>query len=145
MKMELGSLIRQVSHEREIDPARLVAALEDAISQAARKHYRERGVRTLIDPETGEMTCLRVRKVVATPEEVTDPTAEVLLEEALSLDPKAELGGEIVLGELDTAQLGRIAAQAARQMLFQRVREAERDNIYTDYIGKVGELVNGIV
>ncbi len=145
MKMELGTLIRQVSHEREIEPERLVTALEDAISQAARKHYHERGVRTQIDPESGEMTCYRVRKVVATPEEVTDPTAEVLLEEALKLDPKAEVGSEIVLGELDTAQLGRIAAQAARQMLFQRVREAERDNIYNEYIGKLGDLVNGIV
>jgi N utilization substance protein A len=143
--MELATLIRQVSHEREIEPERLVTALEDAISQAARKHYHERGVRTQIDPESGEMTCYRIRKVVATPEEVTDPTAEILLEEALKLDPKAELGGEIVLGELDTAQLGRIAAQAARQMLFQRVREAERDNIYNEYIGKVGDLVNGIV
>jgi N utilization substance protein A len=145
MTMELGNLIRQVSHEREIEPERLVTALEDAISQAARKHYHERGVRTQIDPESGEMICYRVRKVVATPEEITDPTAEILLEEALTLDPKAEVGGEIVLGELDTAQLGRIAAQAARQMLFQRVREAERDNIYNEYIGKVGELVNGIV
>ncbi|HVN31461.1 MAG TPA: transcription termination factor NusA [Thermoanaerobaculaceae bacterium] len=145
MKMELGTLIRQVSHEREIEPERLVTALEDAISQAARKHYHERGVRTQIDPESGEMTCYRIRKVVATPEEVTDPTAEVLLEEALKLDPKAEVGAEIVLGELDTAQLGRIAAQAARQMLFQRVREAERDNIYNEYIGKLGDLVNGIV
>jgi N utilization substance protein A len=145
MKMELGTLIRQVSHEREIDPARLLAALEDAISQAARKHYRERGVRTVIDAEQGEMRCLRIRKVVATPEEVTDPTAEVLLDEALRLDPAAEIGAEIVLGELDAAQFGRIAAQAARQMLFQRVREAERDNIYNEYIGKVGELVNGIV
>ena len=145
MRMELATLIRQVSHEREIEPERLVTALEDAISQAARKHYHERGVRTQIDPESGEMTCYRIRKVVATPEEVTDPTGEILLEEALKLDPKAELGGEIVLGELDTAQLGRIAAQAARQMLFQRVREAERDNIYNEYIGKVGDLVNGIV
>ena len=145
MRMELATLIRQVSHEREIEPERLVTALEDAISQAARKHYHERGVRTQIDPESGEMTCYRIRTVVATPEEVTDPTAEILLEEALKLDPKAELGGEIVLGELDTAQLGRIAAQAARQMLFQRVREAERDNIYNEYIGKVGDLVNGIV
>jgi N utilization substance protein A len=145
MKMELGTLIRQVSHEREIEPERLVTALEDAISQAARKHYHERGVRTQIDPESGEMTCYRVRKVVATPEEVTDPTGEILLEEALKLDPKAEVGSEIVLGELDTAQLGRIAAQAARQMLFQRVREAERDNIYNEYIGKLGDLVNGIV
>jgi N utilization substance protein A len=143
--MELGNLIRQVSHEREIEPERLVTALEDAISQAARKHYHERGVRTHIDPGSGEMTCFRVRKVVATPEEVTDPTAEILLEDARELDPNAEVGGEIVLGELDTAHLGRIAAQAARQMLFQRVREAERDNIYNDYIGKLGELVNGIV
>ena len=145
MKMELGNLIRQVSHEREIEPERLVAALEDAISQAARKHYRERGVRTHIDLETGEMSSFRVRTVVATPEEVTDPTAEVLLEEAREIDPNVEVGGEIVLGELDTASLGRIAAQAARQMLFQRVREAERDNIYNEYIGKQGELVNGIV
>jgi N utilization substance protein A len=145
MKMELGTLIRQVSHEREIEPERMVTALEDAISQAARKHYHERGVRTQIDAESGEMTCYRVRKVVATLEEVTDPTAEILLEEALKLDPKAEIGSEIVLGELDTAHLGRIAAQAARQMLFQRVREAERDNIYKDYIGKLGDLVNGIV
>lgn len=145
MKMELGTLIRQVSHEREIEPERMVTALEDAISQAARKHYHERGVRTQIDAESGEMTCYRVRKVVATLEEVADPTAEILLEEALKLDPKAEIGSEIVLGELDTAHLGRIAAQAARQMLFQRVREAERDNIYKDYIGKLGDLVNGIV
>ena len=145
MKMELGTLIRQVSHEREIEPERLVAALEDAISQAARKHYRERGVRTKIDLENGEMTSFRVRTVVATPEEVTDPTGEMTIEDAREIDPAIEVGGELVLGELDTASLGRIAAQAARQMLFQRVREAERDNIYGEYIGKVGELVNGIV
>src|SRR3972149_7517075 len=105
MKMELGTLIRQVSHEREIEPERLVSALEDAISQAARKHYHERGVRTQIDPESGEMICYRVRKVVATPEEVTDPTAEILLEEALKLDPKAEVGGESVLGGFRTVPL----------------------------------------
>lgn len=145
MKMELGNLIRQVSQEREIDPARLVAALEDAISQAARKHYRERGVRTKIDLDNGELTCLRVRTVVATPEEVLDPTAELTLDEAQKLVPGAEVGQELVLGELDTTPMGRIAAQAARQMLFQRVREAERDNIYNDYIPKVGELINGIV
>ena len=145
MKMELGNLISQVSHEREIEPERLLSALEEAISQAARKHYRERGVRTHIDLESGELTCFRVRTVVETEEEVLDETNEVTLEDARKLDPDAEIGGEIVLGELDTAQLGRIAAQAARQMLFQRVREAERDNIYNDYIGKVDELINGIV
>ncbi len=145
MKMELGNLISQVSHEREIEPERLLSALEEAISQAARKHYRERGVRTHIDLESGELTCFRVRTVVETEEEVLDETNEVTLEDARKHDPSVEVGGEIVLGELDTAQLGRIAAQAARQMLFQRVREAERDNIYNDYIGKVDELINGIV
>lgn len=145
MKMELGNLIRQVSQEREIDPARLVAALEDAISQAARKHYRERGVQTHIDLDRGELTCLSVRHVVATPEEVTDPTAELVIEDAQKLKPEAQVGDDIVLGELDPMPMGRIAAQAARQMLFQRVREAERDNIYGEYIGKLGELVNGIV
>ena len=64
MKMELGNLIQQVSHEREIEPERLLAALEDAISQAARKHYHERGVKTVIDIEDGELTCYRVRTVV---------------------------------------------------------------------------------
>jgi N utilization substance protein A len=145
MKMELRNLITQVSHEREIEPERLVTALEDAISQAARKHYHERGVQTRIDLENGELTCWRIRTVVATPEEVTDPTLEMTLEEARTIDPTIGPGGQLVLGELDTAQLGRIAAQAARQMLFQRVREAERDNIYNEYIVKLGELVNGIV
>ncbi len=145
MRMDLVNLIRQVSHEREIEPERLVAALEEAITQAARKQYRERGVRTVIDVEKGELTCLRVRKVVATPEEIEDATAQIDLQNARALDPQVEVGGEIVLGALDTANLGRIAAQAARQMLFQRVREAERDNIYGEYIGKLGELVNGIV
>ena len=145
MKMELGTLVRQVAHEREIEPERLLAALEDAISQAARKHYHERGVKTVIDLDHGELSCFRVRTVVATPEEVLDPTAEMTLDEARKLDPAVDVAGEIVLGELDTAQLGRIAAQAARQMLFQRVREAERDNIYNEYIDKLGELINGIV
>jgi len=145
MKMELGSLIQQVAHEREIEPDRLLAALEDAISQAARKHYHERGVKTVINTEDGELTCYRVRTVVESEEEILDDTAEMTLEEARKHDPEIQVGDELNLGELDTAQLGRIAAQAARQMLFQRVREAERDNIYNEYIDKVGELLNGIV
>jgi len=145
MKLELATLIRQVSHEREIEPERLLTALEDAISQAARKHFRERGVRTVIDLENGELTCFRIRRVVETAEEVEDPTEAVTVEDAQSLQPGAVAGDEIVLGELDTAQLGRIAAQAARQILFQRVREAERDNIHEEYSAKQGELINGIV
>ncbi|KDA54540.1 hypothetical protein EG19_10260 [Thermoanaerobaculum aquaticum] len=142
---QLKGLIHQAAAEREITPERMVQALEDAIAQAARKHFKEKGVQAKVDLETGEISCLRVRQVVATPEEVKNPTEAITLEEAQKLDPNVKVGDTLVLGELDAEQLGRIAAQAARQMLFQRVREAERDNIHREYSQKIGEMVNGIV
>ncbi|MFN3412892.1 MAG: transcription termination factor NusA [Thermoanaerobaculum sp.] len=142
---QLKGLIYQAAEEREITPERMVQALEDAIAQAARKHFKEKGVQAKVDLETGEISCIRVRQVVATPEEVKNPTEAITLEEAQKLDPNAKVGDTLVLGELDAEQLGRIAAQAARQMLFQRVREAERDNIHREYSQKIGEMVNGIV
>jgi N utilization substance protein A len=143
--LQLKGLIQQVAAEKEIAPERLVQALEDAIAQAARKHFKERGVQAKVNVDTGEISCLRIRKVVATPEEVLNPTEFITLEEARQIDPAAEVGSTVVLGELDAEQLGRIAAQAARQMLFQKVREAERDLIHKEYSQKIGELVNGIV
>lgn len=143
--LQLKGLIHQVAAEREIAPERLVEALEDAIAQAARKHFKERGVRAKVDLETGEISCLRIRKVVAALGEGQSPTEFITLEEAKAIDPNAEVGGVVVLGELDADHLGRIAAQAARQMLFQRVREAEREVIHKEYSQKIGEMVNGIV
>lgn len=143
--LQLKGLIHQVAAEREIAPERLVQALEDAIAKAAQKHFKEKGVQAKVNLDTGEISCLRVRKVVATAEEVANPTEAITLEEAKKLDPSAEVGGVVVLGELDAEQLGRIAAQAARQVLFQRVREAERDLIHKEYSQKIGEMVNGIV
>ncbi|MGC8917264.1 MAG: transcription termination factor NusA [Thermoanaerobaculum sp.] len=143
---QLKGLIQQVAAEREIAPERMVQALEDAIAQAAKKHFKEKGVKAKVDPDTGEIRCFRIRRVVGTPEELSEKNPEnILLEDAKKLDPNAQVGDVLVLGELDAEQLGRIAAQAARQMLFQRVREAERDNIHREYSQKIGEMVNGIV
>jgi N utilization substance protein A len=142
MKLDINTLVRQVAVERDIEPQKLVDAIAEAISSAARKHYKERGVTTEIDPESGEVSCWKVRAVV---EEVEDPETEMTLEEALEIDPAAEIGGEVQLESLDTSQLGRIAAQSARQVLFQRVREAERAVVYRNYADRVGDMINGIV
>ncbi len=142
MRLDINTLIRQVAAERDIEPEKLLAAVAEAISSAARKHYKERSVLTEIDPVSGEVACWKTRTVV---EEVEDPEVEMTLEEARTIDPEAEVGGQVRLEPLDTSQLGRIAAQAARQVLFQRVREAERAVVYRNYSERVGEMLNGIV
>ena len=78
-------------------------------------------------------------------EEIEDPETEMTLEEAREVDPNAEIGAPVKLDELDTSQLGRIAAQSARQVLFQRVREAERAVVYRNYADRIDEMINGIV
>jgi len=142
MKLDINTLVRQVASERDIEPEKLIDAIAEAISSAARKHYKERNVHTEIDPLSGEVVCWIVRDVV---EEVEDPDVELLLDEARQIDPQAEIGGIVKLEELDTSQLGRIAAQSARQVLFQRVREAERAVVYRNYVDRVYEMINGIV
>jgi len=142
MKLEINTLVRQVATERDIEPEKLVEAIAEAISSAARKHFKERNVLTEIEPESGEVQCWIVRDVV---EEVEDPETEMTLEQALAVDAAAEIGKPVKLGSLDTSQLGRIAAQSARQVLFQRVREAERAVVYRNYIGRIHEMINGIV
>ena len=133
MKLDINMLVRQMAAERDIEAETLVDAVAEAISSAARKHYKERNVHTDIDVETGEVESWIARDVV---EEV---------EEAQAIDPSAEVGGIVKLDALDTSVLGRIAAQSARQVLFQRVREAERAVIYKNYSGRVGDMINGIV
>jgi len=142
MKLEINTLVRQVAAERDIEPEKLVDAIAEAISSAARKHFKERNVLTEIEPESGEVQCWIVRDVV---EEVEDPETEMTLEQARQIDSAAEIGTPVKLDSLDTSQLGRIAAQSARQVLFQRVREAERAVVYRNYSGRVHEMINGIV
>ncbi len=142
MKLDINTLVGQLAAERDIDPAKLIDAIAEAISSAARKQYKDRGVHTEIDPETGEVESWRIRMVV---DEVEDPEVELTLEEGRELDPNIEVGGIIKLETLDNSSLGRIAAQSARQVLFQRVREAERAVVHRNYSERVGEMINGIV
>ncbi len=138
----LYQTIEQISREKHIEPEIIVAAIEDAMVVAARKHYKtEEDLRSKFNPETGQVDVYAVRMVV---EEVTDPKRELTLAEAHKLDPTAEVGGEVQIAK-PTDVLGRIAAQTAKQVIMQKVREAERDTIFNEYNGRVGELVNGIV
>jgi transcription termination/antitermination protein NusA len=163
------SVIRQVSREKDIDAEKMFGALEEAMSSAARKFYRDRAMVTLIDRQTGEMTVYSPRTVVEELDtESEEPPPQMLLDEAQELVKKQGTRGDVrvlrpgaegapatevddvALGDevrvyRETMGLGRIAAQTAKQVLYQKVREAERDNIYNEYFPKVGELMSGTV
>ncbi len=141
-ELNLNEILRQVAREKDIDLDRWITALEDAMASAAKKQHRiKEPVRSRLDRETGKFEAFIVKKVV---EEVEDPLAEWTVEEARDHKPDAQVGDEIHL-PIPTDGLGRIAAQSAKQVLYQRVREAERENIYNEYIDRVGEVVNGTV
>jgi N utilization substance protein A len=138
----LAQTIDQLSREKGIDPAVIVSALEDAMVVAARKYYRtEEPMRSEFDPKTGNINVFGIRTIVA---EVADPEAEISLEEAGAIDPSSEVGGEILIPK-PTDVLGRIAAQTAKQVILQKVREAERDIVYAEYHERVGELLQCVV
>ncbi len=142
MASMLYQTIEQISREKHIEPEVIVAALEDAMAVAARKYYKtEENLRGKFDPQSGEIHVFAVRSVV---EEVADPKLEMTLDEARKFDPKVEVGGEVLFAK-PTEVLGRIAAQTAKQVIMQKVREAERDTIYNEYNGRVGELLNCMV
>jgi transcription termination/antitermination protein NusA len=134
--------IEMLSREKHIEPEIVVSAIEDAMVVAARKYYKtEEDLRGKFNPETGQVDVFSVVKVV---EEVADPTREVSLTDARRKNPGAEVGTEILTAK-PTDVLGRIAAQTAKQVILQKVREAERDTIFNEYHNRVGELVTVIV
>jgi N utilization substance protein A len=142
IEINLAEMLRQVAREKDIEYERMLAALEDSMASAAKKQHRiKEPVRAKFDAETGRFEAWSVRKVV---EEVEDPTAEWTVEEAREVKPDASVGDEI-LSPVSTEGLGRIAAQSAKQVLYQRVRETEREKVYNEYIDRVGEIVNGTV
>ncbi|HEV8385670.1 MAG TPA: transcription termination factor NusA [Candidatus Acidoferrales bacterium] len=142
MSSPLSQTIEQISREKHIEPEIIVAAIEDAMVVAARKYYKtEEDLRSKFNPDTGHVDVYAVRQVV---EEVTDPTREITLGEARKQDPTVEVGGEVLYSK-PTDVLGRIAAQTAKQVIMQKVREAERDTIFNEYNGRVGEMLNCIV
>ncbi len=140
--VNLHDVLTQVAREKEIDLDRWIKALEDAMASAAKKQHRiKEPVRAHLDSATGRFEAWIVKKVVET---VEDPFAEWTLEEARQHDPAVAVGGEVLL-PISTEGLGRIAAQSAKQVLYQRIREAEREKIYNEYIGRLGEILNGTV
>src|SRR6184192_1967251 len=146
MASELYNTIDALSREKGIDPQIVVSAVEDAIVVATRKYYKsQENLRAELDKETGKIRAFAVKTVVENPEQVEDPQLQVTLEDARKVNPDVELGGELQIPKVTEGILGRIAAQLAKQVIFQKVREAERDTVYNEYIGRVGEIVNATV
>jgi N utilization substance protein A len=146
MASELYNTIDALSREKGIDPQIVVSAVEDAIVVATRKYYKtQENLRAELDKDTGKIRAYAVKTIVETPELVEDPVLQVSLEDARKLDPSLEVGGEVQYPKVTEGILGRIAAQLAKQVIFQKVREAERDTVYNEYIGRVNEIVNASV
>src|ERR1700684_2546263 len=134
--------IEMLSREKHIEPEVVVSAIEDAMVVAARKHYKtEEDLRAKFNQETGQVEVFSVMTVV---EEVVDPKKEVSLTDAKKKNPSAEVGTEIVATK-PTDAFGRITAQTFKQVILQKVREAERDTIFNEYHNRVGELVTVVV
>src|SRR3984893_9508200 len=146
MASELYNTIDALSREKGIDPQIVVSAVEDAIVMATRKYYKsQENLRAELDKETGKIRAFAVKTVVESPEQVEDPNLQITLEDARKSDPGLEVGGELQIPKPTEGILGRIAAQLAKQVIFQKVREAERDAVYNEYISRVGEIVNATV
>ena len=146
MASELYNTIDALSREKGIDPQIVVSAVEDAIVMATRKYYKsQENLRAKLDKDTGKISAFAVKTVVETPEQVEDPNLQITVEDARKVDPSLEVGGELQIPKVTEGILGRIAAQLAKQVIFQKVREAERDTVYNEYIGRVGEIVNATV
>jgi len=143
--MSLGTIYQSIeilSKEKGIDPKIILDAVKDAMLVAARKHFRTtEDLVADFDEQTGAIQIFGVRRVVP---EVTDADKEISLEGARAVKADAELDEEIRFAK-PTDALGRISAQTAKQVILQKVREAERENIYSEYSGRVGELVTCIV
>ncbi|MBI2370744.1 MAG: transcription termination/antitermination protein NusA [Deltaproteobacteria bacterium] len=142
MGVELNRVIEQVGKDKGIDKKILIEALETALLTAAKKKYGpNKEIEARYNPEIGEVELFQFKTVV---EEVKDPASEITAEEAQKLDPEAQIGDSLGL-KLDASEFGRIAAQTAKQVIIQRVRDAERENIFSEFKGRAGELVHGIV
>src|ERR1700743_3498308 len=145
MASALYQSIELLSREKGIDPGIVVGAGEDAIALATRKYYKtQENMRAELDKESGEIRAYVYKTVVETPELIEDPVNQIALEDARQLAPEVEIGGEIRYYK-PTDVLGRIAAQMAKQVIFQKVREAERDTVFNEYNHRVGEVLNATV
>ncbi len=141
-RLELLQIADAVAREKLIDPDLVIEAMEESLGKAARSRYgAEYDIRAHIDRKTGELTMTRNRTVV---EEVENTFTELTLEDAKEIDPDAEIGS-VLVDPLPPMDFGRIAAQSAKQVIMQKVREAERERQYEEFKDRVGEIINGSV
>ena len=146
MASELYNTIDAISKEKGIDPQIVVTAVEDAIVAATRKYYKsQENLRALLDKDTGKIQAFAVKAVVENRDQVEDPNLQIAVEDARKMNPGVEVGGELHIPKATEGILGRIAAQLAKQVIFQKVREAERDTVYNEFISRVNEVVNATV
>ncbi len=141
-RLELLQIADAVAREKVIDRQIVLAAMEDAIAKAARSRYgTETDVHARIDPRTGELNISRHLLIV---EQIDNPATEILLEDARRKNPAAQ-PGDTIADTLPPFDFGRIAAQSAKQVIVQKVREAERDRQFDEFKDRIGTIVNGLV
>jgi N utilization substance protein A len=142
MNRELISVIDELGRQKGIEKSRVLGAIEAALQMAAKKRFGQaENIQVEIDSKTGEISVVSKKTIV---DAVTNPKTEVSLQEARQFDSEAEIGDEI--GSLiEVSDLGRIAAQTAKQVIFQKVREAEWEAVQKEYSTRQGDLVNGII
>ncbi|MEQ8299617.1 MAG: transcription termination factor NusA [Hyphomonas sp.] len=143
-RLEILQIAKAVAEEKSIDQSIVVEAMQEAIEKAAKAKYgQEHDIRAKIDSATGEQTLWRIQTVVADAD-LEDDSKELRLSEAKRIDPELEIGSELK-EELPPFDFGRVAAQTAKQVIMQKVRDAERERQYEEYKDRVGEIINGIV
>ena len=141
-RLELLQIADAVAREKSIDREVVITAMEDAIQKAAKSRYgSENEIKAEVDPKTGEISLARLLEVV---EDVTLEATQIALAEARRKNPAAQVG-DFIAEPLPPLDFGRVAAQNAKQVIVQKVREAERERQYDEYKDRVGEIVNGIV
>ena len=139
---DIKRVVDQVSRDKGIDRDVLIKALEEALKSAARKKLGAvTDIETIYDENTGEIEVFQFKEVVET---VTDPSLQISIKEGRQLDPECEIGDSLGV-KMDTSSFGRIAAQSAKQVIIQKINDAERNMVYKNFIDKEGEIINGIV
>jgi N utilization substance protein A len=139
---EIKRVIEQVSRDKGIDRHVLIKALEEALKSAARKKYGPKvDIEVQYSEESGELEVFQFKEVT---EAVEEPMLQISLDEGRRLDPECEVGDSLGT-KMDTNTFGRIAAQSAKQVIIQKLKDAEKDAVYTSYIDRKGEIINGIV
>jgi len=139
---DIKRVVEQVSRDKGIDRLVLIKALEEALKSAARKKFGNKiDIEVHYDEETGEIEVFQFKEVV---EELTEPDLQISYKEGLALDPECEVGDSHGT-KMDTTTFGRIAAQSAKQVIIQKMKDAERDAVYSNFIDRKGEVINGIV